>query len=126
MNQELKDILEQEERTQRYLDDIKCRIVASVSNAVPITGVKRINNADVSCVTVQFSALVKGNLSPPTYIPESQGEAVKRRIASCATVRSLLDVLRQITNAGYIRFSNGEQVTLNENTIKVLSDCIGK
>lgn len=121
MNQELEVAMRHEEKAQEYLRKLKENITTSIIEAGPIAGVRMVKDAGPSVAIVSSNALLNWNLSPDTYIPKAQSDAVARRISTCATVRALLEALQKSAKAGYIRFSNGEQVTLNTNTLKVLA-----
>lgn len=126
MNQELKTALEHEKIAQNYSKNVKQKIVDNVASVGPEDGVTIPKDTSLQIAIVKFSALKEGlNLAPSTYIPKAQAEAVKRRLDSCNSVQHVLDAVTEMVSTSKIRFSNGNYVTLNGNTTKVLSAYLG-
>ena len=111
---EIKATLSHEE-----LDKLKVRIAEDIRMAGPISGTEFTNG---KWGTVSFSTILKNgmNLSMSAYSPDAQGDAVSHCIASCGTAQELLEMIKKILGANCVEFQ-GEEVRLNENTIKVLS-----
>ena len=104
---------------QQLLHQLKKRITSAVSKEKPLNGVKILSDAPC-CATVRLSALNKMDFAPSTYLPSEQAAAVKRRLLPKQTVQSILDELTEMVKTRTVRFSDGERVTINQNTVDAL------
>lgn len=120
MHSAIKQALEMEKTLQQVLHQLKEQATNAVSKEKLLKGVKILSDAPC-CATVRLSALDKMDLAPSTYLPSAQADAVKRRLEPKQTVQSILDELHDMVKTRAVRFSDGERVTINQNTIDVLA-----
>jgi hypothetical protein len=82
----------------------------------------------IRCATVSFGALCgSGNslsLSPATYIPAAQGDAVERKLRTAKTISELADRVREMVEARCVRFGQQDVVPLNQKTVRVLVEVL--
>lgn len=119
----INEIIAFESNMATILSQCKERIVAAVENAPPIEGVQVIS-LKPPIVIVQSSCLIKGkNLSPETYIPSAQANAIWTVVAGIKTVGGLMQAIDDVikSESVRIRFGSGSySVSLNPNTIDAL------
>lgn len=113
--------LEMEKDVESIVKKVKNQIYEDLNNAEPLEGVKRMNSS-VSCASVSFSALTKKNLilSPEYYLPDSQANAVKRKLDLCRTASDLLRALSEMVSLEKCEVGKNFSARLNPNTISVL------
>ncbi|MBQ7025055.1 MAG: hypothetical protein IJN31_00485 [Peptococcaceae bacterium] len=108
-----------EKALQRLMHQLKKQVSNAVSKEKLLKGVKILSGTPC-CATVRLSALDKMNLGPSTYLPSAQADAVKRRLEHKQTVQSIVDELHNMIETRAVRFSDGERVAFNQNTIDIL------
>lgn len=119
----ISEIIAFESNMTTILSRCKERIVEAVENAPPIEGVQVVS-LKPPIVIVQSSCLIKGkNLSPETYIPSAQANAIWTVVAGIRTVGGLMQAIDDMVKSENVRIrfgSSSYSVSLNPNTIDAL------
>lgn len=112
-------------QAEAYARELQEKLVASISDAVSksvMPGVK-IEGSNPSHGIVSFSAIsAVGSLSSRTYLPDSQADAVKRKLSSCTTVTKTVERIEEMLSTRKVDFGHGDIAMLNPATLKVLED----
>lgn len=123
MNTVMQSALWREAALQVCLSDLKLEIYQNILCS-PIEGVRPVQ-ASFPCAIVSSRTLLQyGVMTPATYIPQAQANAVECRLASVKTVTELHSRVIQMLDEGVIRLSTYETITLNKVTMSILQSYI--
>lgn len=103
-------------------DRLECLLtdICSKTASKEMPGVTSIAG-NVAAITVSFSSLDKGILSPEYYIQSRQAELVRQRLASAKTATEFRARIEDMANAGSVKIGCNTR-RLNSMTVQVLQE----
>lgn len=117
----LKDIIKQEEKIKKMLEDIKTEIKQEAKN-IELEGVTKIcDNPNV--VTVKLSDLKNNNWSPDYYSATTQANHICEALTGAKTATSFINMIRKIIDNKYVTISN-TRYQIRDEFIEVLKKYI--
>lgn len=127
-------LIEELNLIEKQAEDLRKEIIDKISTAVettPLDGVTVLSKAP-RAVSVKLSSVMTGPfiLSPEYYIPESQAEAIRRKLSACQSTTALCAAVKEMIDTKKVRFSHNmhdDAVMLNAQSLKILRESeIGK
>lgn len=116
------ELMEQERVAEEALEGLKKDIVDRIRAKEAMKGVTLHQDGNIRGATVQMSTVASNgfNLSARTYIPDSQADAVRLRIAGAMRTCELVQRLKDMLVTGSVRFGANDRVVLNADTLGVI------
>lgn len=124
----LNEAFEMEKNTYRVLKSFKKNLVKRIMEEPCMEGVSVEKNYGGKVVLVDANVIGREkNLSPETYIPSEQAEAVNRVLNSCPSVVGTILELNAMVRSGKVtvKASNSSYtVQLNRKTLEIINESI--
>lgn len=124
----LNEAFEMEKSAYRVLNSFKRDLVKKIREAPCMEGVHIEKDTGGKAVLVDANVIGREkNLSPETYIPSAQADAVDRALNSCSSVVGTILELNTMVKSGKVKVkasSNSYTVQLNQKTLEIINESI--